>query len=83
MYEPEDMTAPIPPSPITSQDLSTTYYNVYNYQHFILLVNQAIVEAWYKLYLDIREKKVNRIGRPWSEPALQLSSSGTLMLTGF
>ena len=56
MYEPEDMTAPLPPPPITSQDLSTNYYNVYNYQHFILLVNQAIVAAWANLYLDIKQK---------------------------
>ena len=56
MYEPEDMTAPIPSSPIKSQDLSTTYYNVYNYQHFILLVSQAISADWANLILDIKQK---------------------------
>ena len=35
MYEPEDLTAPIPASPMSGQDLSSNYYYVYNYQHFI------------------------------------------------
>ena len=46
MYDPEDQTAPTPAPPTTSQDLSSTYYNVYNYQHFIQLVNTAIQTAW-------------------------------------
>ena len=45
IHEPEDTTTPFPATPQTSQDLSNNYYNVYNYQHFILLVNQAIVAA--------------------------------------
>lgn len=45
-YEPEDLTAPLPASPMTAQDLSTNYYYVYNYQHWIYLVNLAIINAW-------------------------------------
>ena len=41
-YSPEDLAAPPPASPTTVQDLSSTYYHVYNYQHFIHLVNEAI-----------------------------------------
>ena len=41
-YEPEDLTAPIPASPMSGQDLSSNYYYVYNYQHFINLVNKAL-----------------------------------------
>ena len=46
MYTPEDESVPIPAPPTTSQDLSTTYYYNYNYQHFIHLVNKAIQSAW-------------------------------------
>ena len=34
-YEPEDLTAPMPAAPTTSQDLSSSYYYVYNYQHWM------------------------------------------------
>ena len=44
-YTPEDLTAPLPAVPTTAQDLSSTYYHVYNYQHFTRLVNQAIETA--------------------------------------
>ena len=46
MYEPEDLTAPIPVSPMSGQDLSSNYYYVYNYQHFINLVNKALRSAF-------------------------------------
>ena len=46
MYTPEDESVPTPAPPTTSQDLSTTYYYNYNYQHFIHLVNKAIQSAW-------------------------------------
>ena len=45
-HEPEDLTAPIPPSPMNGQDLSTNYYYVYNYQHFVNLVNKALAAAY-------------------------------------
>ena len=46
VYEPEDLTAPIPASPMSGQDLSSNYYYVYNYQHFINLVNKALRSAF-------------------------------------
>jgi len=46
MYSPEDETAPTPAQPTNTQDLSSSYYYVYNYQHFIHLVSAAIQSAW-------------------------------------
>lgn len=46
VYEPEDLTAPAPASPANGQDLSSNYYYVYNYQHFINLVNKAFASAF-------------------------------------
>jgi hypothetical protein len=46
MYEPEDQTAPLPAPPTVKQDISSAYYFVYNYQHFINLVNTALKNAW-------------------------------------
>ena len=46
IYVPEDLTAPTPSPPTNSQDLSSSYYFNYNYQHFIYLVNNAIQTAW-------------------------------------
>jgi len=48
-YAPEDESVPLPAEPTTIQDLSSTYYFVYNYQHFIHLVNKAIQSAWANL----------------------------------
>ena len=48
-YAPEDLTTPTPAVPTTTQDLSSSYYHVYNYQHFIYLVNKAIEAAWSNL----------------------------------
>ena len=45
-YTPEDETAALPAPPTISQDLSGSYYYVYNYQHFVHLVNKAIQSAW-------------------------------------
>ena len=49
MYSPEDETADTPAPPDKSQDVSSTYYFVYNYQHFIHLINTAIKQAWANL----------------------------------
>ena len=45
-YTPEDATAPLPAAPTVSQDVSGSYYYIYNCQHFIHLVNVAIEAAW-------------------------------------
>ena len=41
IYVPEDKTAPIPAPPLLQQDFSSKYYYVYNYSHFVGLVNSA------------------------------------------
>ncbi len=41
MYTPEDESVITPATPTTSQDLSSTYYYVYNYQHFYTLSQQS------------------------------------------
>jgi hypothetical protein len=37
---------PTPAQPLTSQDLTTTYYYVNAYQDFIYMINQALSSAW-------------------------------------
>ena len=41
LYTPEDKTAPFPAPPNNIQDFSSKYYNVYNYKHFIDMINAA------------------------------------------
>ena len=45
-YTPEDATTTLPAAPTVSQDVSGSYYYIYNCQHFIHLVNVAIEAAW-------------------------------------
>jgi len=49
MYTQEDFTAPLPARPTKGQDISSTYYYVYTYQHFVKLVNNAFRSAWDEL----------------------------------
>ena len=58
MYRPEDDTAKLPAPPLTAQDFSSNYYYVYNYQHFIRLVNDAFVAALF----DLRYKTITTAG---------------------
>ncbi|MFM7982467.1 MAG: phage minor capsid protein, partial [Candidatus Fonsibacter sp.] len=48
-YTPEDDTAALPAAPVVSQDVSSSYYYVYNYQHFVDLVNKTVSTAWLNL----------------------------------
>lgn len=41
IYEPQDKSAPVPLPFVVSQDMSSKYYYVYSYQHFIKLINEA------------------------------------------
>ena len=59
MYEPEDLTAPVPASPMSGQDLSSNYYYVYNYQHFINLVNKALRLAFDQCKSLIEQHVIN------------------------
>ena len=49
IYTPEDNTAPVPAPPLIQQDISSKYYYVYNYSHFIEMVNAALSTAWIAL----------------------------------
>ena len=52
-YAPEILNtavAPVPGPPTTQQDLSTNYYYVYTYQHWLDLVNAAILTAYSTLW---------------------------------
>ena len=46
IYVPEDNTAPLPAPPLIQQDISSKYYYVYNYRHFIEMVNAALQTAF-------------------------------------
>ncbi len=48
-FEPDDLTVPVPAPPLVKQDMSSTYYHIYNYQHFIRMVNYALSQASRKL----------------------------------
>ena len=50
IYFPEDNTAPVPAPPLIQQDISSKYYYVYNYSHFIEMVNATLKSA----LLDLR-----------------------------
>lgn len=45
-YAPADLSASLPQPPLTTQDLSTGYYNMYSYQHFIDLCNVALQDCF-------------------------------------
>ncbi|MFM7985367.1 MAG: hypothetical protein ACKPKO_39245, partial [Candidatus Fonsibacter sp.] len=49
IYVPEDNTAPEPAPPLIQQDISSKYYYVYNYSHFIEMVNAALRTAFIAL----------------------------------
>jgi hypothetical protein len=43
IYIPEDKTAPLPQVPITAQDVTSSYYYVYTYEHWVNIVNNSFV----------------------------------------
>ena len=42
IYIPEDKTSPLPSPPYVKQDFSSKYYYIYNYRHFIDMINTAL-----------------------------------------
>jgi hypothetical protein len=57
VYQPETQNpilAPTPRAPTIEQDLSTRYYWVYTYQHWLNLVNQTILTAHQTLYTQFQ-----------------------------
>ena len=53
IYSPEDATAAIPAPPMIKQDMSSTYYYVHNYSHFINLINIALDTSYNTLRASI------------------------------
>ena len=52
-YEPQNQVLePVSP-PIQAQDLTTTYYHVYSYHHFIDLINDAMLQAFLNLRINM------------------------------
>ena len=53
IYTPEDNTAPVPAPPLIQQDISSKYYYVYNYSHFVEMVNAALRTAYLALRVAV------------------------------
>jgi hypothetical protein len=49
IYIPEDKTAPLPPPPYVKQDFSSKYYYIYNYRHFVDMINTALSTSFENL----------------------------------
>lgn len=45
-FVPPDLTTPPPPLPIQANDIENSYYNLYSYNAFILILNEAIARAY-------------------------------------
>ena len=66
--------APAPPSPATGivkQDLSSRYYWIYTYKHFVQLVNNAMEQAMNTLYAQWQQAwltQVTNIGSATADP---------------
>jgi hypothetical protein len=78
IYSPEDKTAPSPIPPLKQQDITSTYYYVYNYQHFIDLVNNALLRAWQQMIALL-----GSLGGYWNAtvaPFLDIDSSRQIVI---
>ena len=49
IYESWNLTAPTPPAPTDKQDVSTEYYFVKSYDHFLQMINRAVKTCYYNL----------------------------------
>lgn len=45
VFIPQNLYEPVPQPPLTKQDLTSEYYYIYSFQHFILMVNTALKQA--------------------------------------
>jgi hypothetical protein len=45
-FIPQNVNDPIPKPPINAQDLTSEYYYVFSFQHFVLMVNNALQTAY-------------------------------------
>jgi len=48
-FIPQNVNDPIPAPPITQQDLTSEYYYIFSFQHFVLMVNNALQTAFTSL----------------------------------
>jgi len=65
IFQPQNLAALPPKIPETTQDLESEYYYVYNYQHFVNLINQTYQE----IYNDLNTQFavwLNSLGQPLS-----------------
>ena len=65
-YWPEDETASLAEPPASVQDTRGSYYHVYNYQHFIRILNEAFDAA----VADMRTKVVSNLLYDWTNTAV-------------
>lgn len=59
LYSPENqnpVVAPLPRAPIPNQDISTQYYWVSTYEHFLKILNQAMSDAYLQTYLQFQNE---------------------------
>ncbi len=57
LYEPQNVNLREPQGTIETQDLESEYYYVYNYDHWIRLVNKTFLAAWENLNTEFRKRQ--------------------------
>lgn len=60
---PQHANAPVPPAPTASQNTSTTYYNLYSYQHMVMILNTALSDC--ATALKLADPGVAALVTPW------------------
>ena len=53
-YEPESIIASLPQPPLLKQDLTSKYYYVFSYSHWVYLVNKAIAKAMASIQTQVQ-----------------------------
>jgi len=53
IFIPQNLNAPNPTPPIVQQDLTSEYYFIYNFQHFVLMLNNALQTAFTSLNAQV------------------------------
>lgn len=69
-YTPQDLSQPSPLPPLTKQDLTSDYYNVYSYQHWMVNVNTCMSNCFNLLKAQAvanGDNSLNNILTPYME----------------
>lgn len=66
IYKPQNVSVVEPRPPLQTQDLETQYYYVYNYQHWVDLVNETYVEIFADLQTQLDTYVSSLGGTPFS-----------------